>query len=152
MRTIRGGKRKRGIGRRDRRVDILLVDRTGVILGLLGSGAENETGKGKRCSTAGGVLHVVIVPRSVPSASEEVIVVAVDDVTACEVITVDVAGDCDGCDTGTDAGVKTNSGSSFCNLRRIARSASVFMLVPRNVFSSAIGGFSRLMRRRATSV
>ena len=46
MRMMRGGRRTRVIGRRDGQIDILLVDRRGVVLGLLGSGAENESGKG----------------------------------------------------------------------------------------------------------
>ena len=79
IRTMRAGCRKRS-GRREGRVDIRAVTLTGVILGLLGNGAENDTGKGRRCNTAGGVSHVVIVPRSVPSAKVVVTVVEVDDV------------------------------------------------------------------------
>ena len=148
---MRAGCRKRS-GRREGRVDIRAVTLTGVILGLFGNGAENDTGNGRRCSTAGGVLHVVIVPRSMPSASVVVTDVVVDDIAVWEATAGDVAIEDDEDDTGTLAGVSKNSASSFWSLRRIARSASPFISLARNVLRSPTAGCRRLISRRATSV
>ena len=78
------------------------------------------------------------------------IVVVVDDVTDCKVVTVEVAYDGKVCDTVTVAGVKTNCGYSFWSSSLIARSTSVFIFLPRNVLNSFTGNFSHLISRRAT--